>query len=77
MCILKSTLPSVKKPANDSPQLFDKLVTKAQLAEYVGVSRSFISKLMKTKGLPHIKIGRAVRFRMEEVVKWLERRRNA
>jgi len=59
-----------------SQPFFENLVTKQQLAESLGVSTSFINKLMSEEGLPHLKLGRAVRFRMKaEVVPWLERRK--
>jgi excisionase family DNA binding protein len=50
------------------------LVTKEQLADQLSVSRSFVSKMMSEEGLPHIKIGRAVRFRVSEVMAWLQKR---
>jgi len=55
-------------------QVFENLVTKEQLAVSLALSRSYISKLMATDGLPHLKIGRAVRFRVSEVVAWLQKR---
>lgn len=51
------------------------LVTKQQLAKQLALSSSFISRLMSEAGLPHIKIGRAVRFRPKEVVEWLQKRK--
>jgi len=51
------------------------LVTKKQLAQQLALSSSYISKLMCEEGLPHLKIGRAVRFRPKEVVEWLEKRK--
>lgn len=51
------------------------LVTKRQLAQQLALSPSYISKLMAEEGLPHIKIGRAVRFRPKEVVEWLTERK--
>jgi excisionase family DNA binding protein len=54
---------------------FEKLVTKKQLAELLAVSEGFINKLMHQEGLPHLKLGRAVRYRVKEVVSWLQQRR--
>ena len=54
---------------------FGNLVTKRQLADQLSLSPSFINKLMGEEGLPHLKIGRAVRFRTVEVVAWLQQRR--
>lgn len=50
------------------------LLTREQLAQSLGLSPSFISKLMSTEGLPHFKIGKAVRFRPEDVTAWLQKR---
>lgn len=59
-----------------SPILFfDRLLTKKQLAEQLALSQSYISKLMAEEGLPRVKIGRAVRFRLSEVLDWLQKRR--
>jgi excisionase family DNA binding protein len=55
--------------------LFDKWVTKRQLAEHLAVSESFINKQMKQGGLPYIALGRSVRFSIQEVVAWLQKRR--
>jgi len=58
--------------------LFDNLgeclVTKRQLSLSLRLSESYINKLMSLDGLPHLKIGRAVRFRVSEVVVWLQKR---
>lgn len=56
-------------------RFFDKLVTKVQLAEQLGLSLSYIAKLMSNEGLPFYKLGRAVRFSQVEVVDWLQKRR--
>lgn len=58
-----------------SVSIFEKLLTKKQLSEKLSVSVSFIDKLMAVGGFPHVKIGRAVRFRESEVLVWLQRRR--
>lgn len=58
---------------SNNHQIFEKLVKKGQLAEITGFSESYISKLM-TQGLPAIKSGRAVRFRVSKVMAWLEKR---
>ncbi len=56
-------------------QVFDKLVTKKQLAAALSVSMSFINKLMRWEGLPYRQIGRAVRFSVKEVTEWLQKKR--
>ncbi|MBY0469739.1 helix-turn-helix domain-containing protein [bacterium] len=49
-------------------------VTRKRLAELLSVCPSYISKLMRYEGLPHFKIGRAVRFSVREVTEWLKKR---
>ena len=59
----------------DLDRAFETLLTKKQLAERLALSQSFINQLMNEEALPHFRIGRAVRFRVREVVAWLQRRR--
>lgn len=54
---------------------FEVLITKKELMVALGVSNSFINKLMAYEGLPYFKIGRAVRFRISEISLWLQQRR--
>jgi excisionase family DNA binding protein len=54
---------------------FEKLMSREEMARHLGVSPSFISKLMAEEGLPYVQIGRAVRFDLTEVRKWLLARR--
>ena len=58
----------------DLDRVFEALLTKKQLAARVALSPSFINRLMSEEGLPHFRIGRAVRFRVREVVAWLQKR---
>ena len=60
---------------HSSGVFFEKLLSKCQLAERLGISESFINKLMIEDGLPYIKLGRAVRFRISEVMEFLNRRK--
>ena len=55
-------------------QVFENLLTKKLLSERLGLSQSYVSLLMKEEGLSHLKIGRAVRFRISEVAVWLQKR---
>lgn len=75
-----ATIPSVEGIA--STLIFDnqrkgleRLVTKKELGELLALSQSFINELMSDCGLPYIKIGRAVRFRVSEIMAWLQKRR--
>lgn len=54
--------------------IFEKIISKQQLAEVLSLSVSMIDKLMQ-QGLPHFKIGKSVRFRVSGVVAFLERRK--
>lgn len=70
----ESCLQQIRQQVISSPsEFFENLVTKKQLAQHLGFSESYINKLM-TLGLPRMKLGRAVRFRISEVMTWLERR---
>lgn len=51
------------------------LLSKKHLATTLGISESFIDKLMAEEGLPHFKIGRSVRFKLREIMAFLERRK--
>jgi excisionase family DNA binding protein len=55
--------------------LFENLLNRNQLAEKLGISPSYVSKLMAENGLPHIKLGRSTRFYVSEVAAFLERKR--
>lgn len=54
---------------------FENLVNREELAGRLSLSPSYISKLMRDEGLPYLKIGRATRFKLSEVVEFLERRK--
>ncbi len=62
-------------PYQDDGPIFEKLIGREELARQLEVSPSFISKLMVLEGLPYVQIGRAVRFDLNEVKKWLFLRR--
>ena len=56
-------------------KLFENLIDRKQLAVKLGVSPALISKLMVVEGLPYIKIGRAVRYDLREVMVFLNKRK--
>lgn len=58
----------------EDPLFFENCLTKEQLAKRLNVSVSFINKMMANHGLPYMKLGRAVRFKLSEIVAFLERR---
>lgn len=49
----------------------DKLLTTEELCQWFKVSRRTITTWRQEKGLPFLKIGKAVRFEKQEVEKWI------
>lgn len=51
----------------------DRLLNQKQVAEILGMSEAWLemSRFKKT-GIPYIKLGRAVRYRLADVNTWLE-----
>jgi excisionase family DNA binding protein len=47
------------------------LLTIPQVAEYLGVSRAYVYKLINT-GLPVVRLGRLVRIQMTSLQRWLQ-----
>lgn len=52
----------------------DRIFTVEALAEYLGVSPSWIYKQTCLKTIPHFKAGRHPRFRKAEIDRWIEAR---
>jgi len=52
------------------------LLNKRQLSHYLGMSMSKIDYLMKEDKIGYYKIGKNVRFKVDEVNVWLEKFRN-
>ena len=53
---------------------FERLLTKKELADALNVSVSLIDKLLKNEDFPRIKIGKAVRFNLKDVMSWIEKK---
>lgn len=56
-----------------------RLLTEAETAEYIGMSRSYLRQARmegnrnnRTPAPPFIKIGRSIRYRREDIDKWLD-----
>lgn len=63
-------------PTTNPNQLFEiHLVDRNRLAEILSLAPSTISKMMAEDGLPHYKIGKACRFKVSEVMAFLENRK--
>jgi excisionase family DNA binding protein len=52
----------------------DQLLTIRQVAEYLNVSLKTVRRLLG-RGLPSVRVGRLVRFRQQDVARWIEARR--
>jgi len=52
-----------------------KLITVAEMYEYLHVHRGMLMKLVKSGMIPHILIGRRIRFVPDEIERWLRRNR--
>lgn len=48
-------------------------VDKKKMAEILDISVSMVNKLL-AKGMPHTKVGKAVRFEPELVIAWIKER---
>ncbi len=71
--MVQALVPALDMGATSQQSFFDNFISKDRLAEFLGISISHINKLM-TDGLPCLKIGRAVRYRVSDVVMWLQKR---
>jgi excisionase family DNA binding protein len=52
----------------------EQLLTTDQVAAYLNASPQTVRRLMR-RGLPSVRFGRLVRFREQDVVRWVEARR--
>lgn len=63
------------KSKSNSLREFEKLVDTKKLMEELGLSKSFLSKARSQYGLPHYKIGDLIKYKMSEVIVWIEQRK--
>jgi len=62
----------------DHPKQHDGLLTIAEVADLLRVPKSWIYQRTRRRGidrLPHVKLGKYLRFRIPEVHKWLDQYR--
>ena len=52
----------------------NKLLTAAEIADYLGVKQSTIYQWTHQGFIPHIKLGKFVRFKTDQIERWLESR---
>lgn len=51
------------------------LLSLDDVANFLGVSQKTVRRWMLSKRLPHVRLGRVVRFRQDELLRWIEARR--
>jgi excisionase family DNA binding protein len=54
----------------------DELMNDRQLCEFLGISRTTLWRLRKQSDLPFGKVGRSIRYRKSEILRWLSESRN-
>lgn len=74
-----SRVHALASPAVPHPQasLKEPLLTPADVAGLLGVKRSTVYELARTGRMPHLKVGRAVRFLRTDLEAWLEQQRDS
>ncbi len=50
----------------------DRLLTPEQISDLLGVKLSTIYQWTHIKYIPHVKLGRFVRFKEQEIIQWLD-----
>ncbi|HID0741768.1 helix-turn-helix domain-containing protein [Campylobacter jejuni] len=53
-----------------------KYFTEKELSEYLGVSAALLFKLRQDGKIPYIRIGKAIRYEIKEIEKWLKTKRH-
>lgn len=51
------------------------LMTLPEVAQFLHVSPKTIRRLIAHRGLPHVRFGRVVRFLEDDILRWVEARR--
>ena len=70
-----SFYPRPEAAATNPPFFENQLIDRNRLCEIIGLAPGTISKLMAEDGLLNYKIGKACRFKMSEVMAFLEKRK--
>ncbi len=50
----------------------EKWVTVQDIADHLGIKKDTVYKWIKTKNMPHHKIGRLVKFQISEIDQWVK-----
>jgi excisionase family DNA binding protein len=53
----------------------DRLLTAAEVAELLSVSKSWVEERAREGDIPHVRLGRYRRYQREEVLAWLSEQR--
>ena len=53
-------------------EALDRILTVPETAEYLQMSKSKVYAMIQRREIPHLKIGRNVRIRRGDLLKWLE-----
>jgi excisionase family DNA binding protein len=48
-----------------------RLLSIVEAAEWLGLSQSFLYKLVESDAIPHIRFGRAIRFDIKQLEDWI------
>lgn len=55
----------------DAPLLTEPLLDANEAARLLRVPRSTLYELVRSRGLPHVRVGRALRFTREDLSEWI------
>lgn len=66
---------NVKKLESEGTALSKKLLNIKELSGSIGLTVSFLRKAMSHYGLPYYKLGRCVRFNINDIEEWVRQRR--
>ncbi|MET7986280.1 helix-turn-helix domain-containing protein [Streptomyces sp. NPDC005281] len=54
----------------------NRLMGPNEMAEYLAISKKTLYAQYRTWGIPHVRVGRHLRFRVRDVEHWLEQHEN-
>ena len=49
-----------------------RIMNVGELAEYLGIGKTTVRKLVKSKEIPHTRVGRQVKFMQEDIDAWFK-----
>jgi excisionase family DNA binding protein len=68
----KNSADDWQKEAEEARRMDKRLLTIAEAAEWLNLSRSYLYKLVEGDEIPNIRFGRAIRFDVEKIDAWLQ-----